>query len=186
MATRKVNEDQLMRGLTQVFRTFGLEGASLTKLTEATGLQRASLYHRFPGGKEEMVVAVLQSTLALIQEQILDPLNGPGSPRQRLEKMSRAVAQFYANGEKACLFDYFSIAPDSHPIREHVNKAMRYWLECLTKVACEAGIKKSDARRRAEDVTAAIQGSLVMARAMNDRRPFRRMVKELPDRLLGD
>ena len=49
MPITKVNEDELLDRLTDVFRTYGYEGASLSKISEATGLQRASLYHRFPG-----------------------------------------------------------------------------------------------------------------------------------------
>jgi len=54
MPSTKVNEEELLDRLTSVFRTHGFEGASLSLISKATGLQRASLYHRFPGGKEEM------------------------------------------------------------------------------------------------------------------------------------
>ena len=59
MALTKINEDELLDRLTDVFRTYGYEGASLSRISEVTGLQRASLYHRFPGGKEDMAKAVL-------------------------------------------------------------------------------------------------------------------------------
>ncbi len=58
MPITKVTEEELLDRLTSVFRTHGFEGASLSLISKATGLQRASLYHRFPGGKEEMAKAV--------------------------------------------------------------------------------------------------------------------------------
>ncbi len=61
MPPSKVNENQLLDRLTGVFRLHGYEGASLSRIAKATGLQRASLYFRFPGGKEEMAEAVLRS-----------------------------------------------------------------------------------------------------------------------------
>ncbi|TGQ06111.1 helix-turn-helix domain-containing protein, partial [Mesorhizobium sp. M00.F.Ca.ET.217.01.1.1] len=41
----------------EVFREHGYEGASLALIGAATGLGKGSLYHFFPGGKEEMARA---------------------------------------------------------------------------------------------------------------------------------
>ena len=59
MGTTKITENQLLERLTRVFQDHGYQGASLSLIAEATGLGRASLYHRFPGGKTDMAVAVL-------------------------------------------------------------------------------------------------------------------------------
>ena len=55
----KITDGQLTEALTRVFQTYGYDGATLSRISDATGLQRASLYHRFPGGKEEMAKFVL-------------------------------------------------------------------------------------------------------------------------------
>ncbi|MEP1982729.1 MAG: helix-turn-helix domain-containing protein, partial [Maribacter dokdonensis] len=60
MRPQKVLDIEILTGLTKVFRSRGYEGASLKELSEATGLKKASLYHRFPNGKQEMADAVLQ------------------------------------------------------------------------------------------------------------------------------
>ncbi|MDU6377660.1 MAG: helix-turn-helix domain-containing protein, partial [Bradyrhizobium sp.] len=39
--------------IAEVFREFGFEGTSLSRITEKTALGKGSLYHFFPGGKEE-------------------------------------------------------------------------------------------------------------------------------------
>ena len=77
-------DDVIIDRLSDVFRSQGYEGASLTKLSEATGLQRASLYYRFPGGKQEMAEAVLAQIDARIATGILGPLKAPGSPAERV------------------------------------------------------------------------------------------------------
>ena len=53
--------------LAEAFREHGFEGASLAQLCEATGLGKGSLYHFFPGGKDEMaeVVAAIQGGIVL-------------------------------------------------------------------------------------------------------------------------
>ena len=47
--------------LGEVFREHGFEGASLALIGERTGLGKGSLYHFFPGGKEEMAAAVTET-----------------------------------------------------------------------------------------------------------------------------
>src|SRR5271155_2092973 len=37
----------------------GLQGASFSEILEASGAPRGSLYHHFPGGKDELVLAAL-------------------------------------------------------------------------------------------------------------------------------
>ena len=48
----------VLPALTEVFRTHGYEGASLALISRHTGLGKGSLYHFFPGGKEEMAAEV--------------------------------------------------------------------------------------------------------------------------------
>jgi len=37
----------------------GLQGASFSEVLEASGAPRGSLYHHFPGGKDELVLAAV-------------------------------------------------------------------------------------------------------------------------------
>src|ERR1700760_3884089 len=38
----------------------GLQGASFSEILQASGAPRGSLYHHFPGGKDELVLAALE------------------------------------------------------------------------------------------------------------------------------
>ncbi|GAY11436.1 helix-turn-helix domain-containing protein [Pseudonocardia sp. N23] len=52
-----IEEGKLIDVLVSVFRDKGFDGTAIADLAAATGLQGASLYHRFPDGKEEMADA---------------------------------------------------------------------------------------------------------------------------------
>ena len=94
MPITKVNEDELLDRLTCVFRTHGFEGASLSLISKATGLQRASLYHRFPGGKEEMANAVLERAWTWLNKKALFPLTGSGTPQERSKRWLKGFMHF--------------------------------------------------------------------------------------------
>jgi AcrR family transcriptional regulator len=50
MAHAKVSKDEVLDHALELFRTFGFEGVSFSDLSAATGLEKPSLYFRFPGG----------------------------------------------------------------------------------------------------------------------------------------
>ncbi len=185
MPITKVNEEELLDRLTSVFRTHGFEGASLSLISKATGLQRASLYHRFPGGKDEMAKAVLERAWTWLNHRALAPLAGPGKAEERVNKMAQGLRTFFRGGRNSCLLDSLSFGSEENDLRRYVQEGMGAWVEALAKVARETGVPAKKARQQAQDAIGRIQGSLVMARVLKDYGPFERMLLELPTVLLG-
>ena len=183
MAHPKIDDENLLAALTRVFRSHGYEGASLSRLTAATGLQRASLYHRFPGGKKDMALAVMRRAETWLQGHVLGPLEGTGAPATRIRKMARALDEFYEGGGAGCLLDALSLGEGEDLIRNSVRTTATAWTEALAGVAREAGLRPREARIAAQEGFMRIQGALVLARATGDREPFKRVLKELPAQL---
>ncbi len=102
---QSIEDEDLMSRLSCVFRDVGYEGASLTLLAEATGLKKASLYHRFPNGKQQMAEEVLASALGWYEAKILAPLRSDAAPTERVAVISRHLDGFYAGGQHACLLN---------------------------------------------------------------------------------
>lgn len=186
MAVQKIDDDVLFDRLTRVFRLYGYEGASLSRISQATGLQRASLYHRFPGGKEEMAKAVLARAGDWLARRILAPLAGAGPPAKRIRLMADRLRQFYSGGRQSCLLDSLSFSADQSEIKKHIKEGMKAWVRALAAVGREAGLPGRMAQQRAEDAIARIQGALVLARAIDDTGPFERTLRALPHVLLGE
>ena len=101
-------KDDVIPKLVGVFHQYGYEGATLSRLSEATGLGRASLYHHFPQGKEGMATAVLDYLNQGLSDHILAPLQSDLPPEVRLQKMAERIDQFYVQGKQACLLALLS------------------------------------------------------------------------------
>ena len=185
MAKAKVDDKVLLDRLTRVFRTYGFEGASLSRISEATGLQRASLYHRFPGGKEEMAEAVLARAAHWLGQHALGPLEGTGDPATRLKRMTRSLREFYVSGKQSCLLDALSFDDATGAVQDHVRDAMDHWIASLARIAREAGLSPSAARHWGEDTVVRIQGALVVARSTGKTGVFERVLREVPGSLGG-
>jgi TetR/AcrR family transcriptional repressor of lmrAB and yxaGH operons len=185
MRTASIPRDEVLQRLTEVFRRVGYEGATLSELSKATGLHRASLYYHFPGGKEEMAHAVLEDLGAIVRTTILGPLQAEGNPEKRLKKMMDAVDAFYAGGKLNCLTGLFALSSAHDLFQTEIGGAIEMWVKALAAIAVEAGAKPTAARARAESWLTQLQGSLIMTRGMGNDASFKRVLKSLPDLILG-
>lgn len=180
-----LDDEELLDRLGRVFREVGYAGASLTALSEATGLKKASLYHRFPGGKEQMAREVLEHAARWLEEEVLIPLRGDGEPRARLVAMARKLDSFYSGGKQACLLNMMSSAHiHEGPFVQPIKRVFRAWIDALAGVAREAGYDRGTAKARAERAVIHLQGALVLSRGTGTTRPFKELLKSLPDDLL--
>eukprot|EP01133_Synstelium_polycarpum_P027257 gene27257-32847_t len=84
--------------LAEIFREYGFEGASLAVIGDKTGLGRGSLYHFFPGGKEEMATAVLHHIDTWFEDRIYHPLRESDDPAAAINAMCRAVSDYFHSG----------------------------------------------------------------------------------------
>ena len=75
MRPQKISDQQLTLNMLEVLRARGFDGSSLNDLALAGGLKKASLYHRYPGGKEKLVASVLKHYTDEIKQEIFDVLS---------------------------------------------------------------------------------------------------------------
>jgi TetR/AcrR family transcriptional regulator, lmrAB and yxaGH operons repressor len=183
MAHRIISDDVFLATALDLFRTYGFEGVSLKRLADATGLEKASLYYRYPGGKDEIVMAVASDVVAWFQTNIFDPLTGNGTARKRITFVAERLRDFYSGGSKACLTDVLSLPGGPKELHATLKGAMQTWISAFAQIAKESGLSSSTARARAEEAIMRIEGSLVLARVIGDNSNFERILKALPDLL---
>lgn len=175
----------LIPELLELFRQHGYEGVSIAHVSKATGLGKSSLYHHFPQGKEQMAMEVLAYINAGVKEFFIAPLQSDMTPAAKLEKMAENISAFYDEGRKSCIVDGLTLGDASAPFHKAIGECLEAWMDAIVDVAIEAGINKTIARERAENVLIAIEGSLVVARAMGNTAVFKRVVQTIPSLVLN-
>lgn len=173
------SRDEVIDRLLATFRSSGYDGASLSDIASATGLGRSSLYHYFPGGKEDMASAVFDKVDAWIDERIIGPLHGEGTPAQRLDRMIAALDAFYAGGRERCILGAFVVGQSGRIFGRRLATVFERWIAALAAVARDSGAKPDEARRRAEAAIMSVQGAVILAGALDDPRLFKAMLADL-------
>ncbi len=171
--------------LFQLFRQYGYDGATLSKIAEVTGLGKASLYHHFPGGKDEMVASVLDYSEAWLTENVLNPLASPGTAVERLQNMCDRVSTLYGGGTQPCLLAMLQAGSGREMTHGQVKSALARWVGAIAKVLAETGMDQALAQRRGEDAIVAIQGALMLSQGLDDPALFQRTIRGLPQNLVG-
>ena len=58
--------ERMVAGASQLLATKGLQATSFGEVIELTDTPRGSIYHHFPGGKDELVLAALRQVADLV------------------------------------------------------------------------------------------------------------------------
>ena len=185
MLKRGVERKEVLRTLGEVFRSHGYEGASLTLITDATGLGKGSLYHLFPGGKEQMASEVLAEIDGWFELNIYAPLRYADDPARAIAAMIAGIDEYFRSGDRICLVGLVALGAARDTFAEAVDSYFARWQDALARLLRRSGLSRSQAQRRAEDALLTIQGALVRARARSDAGIFRRALSDLTKRLLA-
>jgi len=175
-----IADDDLLLRLTREFRRVGYEGATLATLSKATGLKKASLYHRFPGGKEQMAREVLSAADEWLEAHMLEPLRSDRPAAERIEAMIQELDRFYEGGRQACLLNVLA-APvgESGPFGDLVRDALEKWIAALAATLEDMGLDSTTAQHQARRAIALVEGSLVVARGLGTTEPFEECLSSL-------
>lgn len=171
--------------LAEIFREHGYEGASLSLIGRKTGLGKGSLYHFFPGGKEEMAAAVLAEIDAWFEERVYRPLRECADPGDAIREMCRLTADYFRSGRRVCLVGAFALDDVRDRFSGRIRGYFAGWTAALAAALEKAGRPAGTAGEIAEEAVIAIQGALVLARALDDASVFARAIARVEARLLA-
>ncbi|VXD24475.1 TetR/AcrR family transcriptional regulator [Planktothrix paucivesiculata] len=179
----KMPKETYVPCLLQLFRQYGYDGATLSKISQATGLGKASLYHHFPGGKNEMVKAVLDYLEQWSEENLLSTLRGEGDAESRLRRMCDRLNQLYQGGQQPCVFVILLSGSARDVFHDQVKGLFVTWIDAIAQVLIEAGMDEKLAQERGEDAAIAIQGGLILSQGLDNPSAFQRVIQQLPKQL---
>ena len=157
--------DRMVQSAVVLLAKKGVQATSFSEVLEASGAPRGSLYHHFPGGKDELIAAAVDlagdGAIAL-----LDGLEGRPNAEilDEFLAMWRSVlnrSQFSAG----CSVLAVTIAPSSPELLDHAATVFRAWRGRLSELLRAGGLSDADARRFATTVVAASEGAVVLSRA---------------------
>jgi AcrR family transcriptional regulator len=169
------SRNKMIQSAALLFREHGYSGTGFRDVIEHSGAPRGSIYHHFPGGKEQLAADTVAWAAAVVERRINraaqngDPIIALGlfveAWREVLEDSNfRAGCPIVAVAAEA---DAGSTATSA------AAAAFVRWQDLIARALLDAGVGRTDARRLATLVVAAIEGAILLCRARRDIRPLR-------------
>lgn len=169
--------DHVVISIAGVFRRYGYEAATMRLLSEESGLGRSSLYHHFPGGKEDMALAVLTYVEHVLTDQLLAPLKSALAPKQQIRYFLKNLDNYYESGELGCVLGALSLRDSPAPVADRVSQIMRLWISIMVKYLRSHGRK--NAGLVGERIVRLVQGGLVLSLSTGDAGFFHNALKDV-------
>lgn len=176
----------MVRSAVTLFAGRGMSATSFSDVLADSGAPRGSIYHHFPGGKQQLTIDAVRFTA----ERVLTYLRaGPAaSPRAELERFVSLWREVVvaSSATSGCAVAGVALdTTDDAPLLAVVAEVFRSWVEALAAQLVAAGLATERAAPVAETTLAAMEGALILCRAEGSARPLDTVAAELV-RLLGD
>ena len=154
--------DQIIDTTCDLMEAQGYHATGLNQIVAESGAPKGSLYHYFPGGKEEMAAEAIDRTGRQLAERIRANLARPAELGSDLQEFARVVAfHVEASGFRAG-GPLTAVAMETATSSERLNLACRDAFSRVTGAFAErlqaGGVPPTRAEGLAAFVTAALEG----------------------------
>jgi len=165
-------KQRILYASAELFRRRGYSGTGLKQISQASHAPFGSLYHHFPGGKEELGEDVIRESgefFRVLVESVFD-----GEP----DLVSGVRAVFDGAAETVRVTDFqdacpiaviaLEVASTNERLRLATADVFESWITSATTRFAAAGFPRRRARELALALIAALEGAFVLARALRD------------------
>lgn len=153
----------------ELFRRQGLVGTGIKQILTAANAPFGSLYHHFPGGKDQLAAESIARAGAYYAALVFEHLVSEPDPVASIRKA------FLAAGETLRTTDYadacpietiaLEVASTNETLRLATAEVFESWVQGMTLWLEAGGVETAEARPLAFTILSALEGAFVFCRA---------------------
>jgi TetR/AcrR family transcriptional regulator, lmrAB and yxaGH operons repressor len=172
MPAPALHRDAIVRAAATLFRRDGYAATGTNAIVRESGAPKGSLYHYFPGGKEEIAVAAVEHAGGVVARTLTALVADSPTPGAALRAYGRLVAGWLADSgyRDGCPIatTLLETAPGSPACTAAGRAAFDAWAEVLAGGLRDHGVAGGEATRLGRLAVVALEGALVVARVEQD------------------
>ena len=165
-----------MEASAELFRRNGYTGTGLKQIVTTANAPFGSLYHFFPGGKEQLGAEVIRSS-GMMYLQLFEIFFAPAPD------LVSGVEAFFAGAAvtlretgyaDACPIATVAleVASTNEPLRKATAEVFTAWIDAGTKGFAKFGLAEDVARSLTLSLVASLEGAFVLSRALRSTEPL--------------
>ncbi|MEV6901857.1 TetR/AcrR family transcriptional regulator [Amycolatopsis sp. NPDC051372] len=169
-------KDRILAAGAELFRRGGYTGTGVKQIVEKASAPFGSLYHFFPGGKEQLAEEVIR-TSGMEYAQLFDVFISPAPD------LVAGIEAFFASGVTTLMeTDYvegcpiatvaLEVATTSEPLRQATADVFTAWIDAGTAGFAAFGLPAEQGRVLTIALITSLEGAFVLARSMRSPDPM--------------
>ena len=176
MANIALHKDNIVRTAMRLFRKQGYASTGLQQILAESGAPKGSLYHYFPGGKEELGKAAVTLAGQLMGEMLAGLAAKHEKPGPFVHAYCGVMAGWMEESEfrSGCPIatTMLETVPNSPLLTKVGQQILDHWISIIAPVYVRSGLSQADAKSKAELLIASMEGALLLARIRQDTSPI--------------
>jgi AcrR family transcriptional regulator len=168
--------ERIVQSSAELFRRQGFTGTGVKQIVAEASAPFGSLYHFFPGGKEQLGEEVIRWSGALYG-QLIDVFFPPGAdPVAATRAFFTGAAETLEETAYADACPIATVALEvsstNEPMRAACADVFESWIELASDRLTGAGLSRARSRKLAVSMLWSLEGAVVLARAMRSTEPL--------------
>lgn len=171
--------DRMLDSTIRMLAAGGYQGASFSTVLERANAPRGSIYHHFPGGKDELVSRAIERSWERTAAHLESLRGGPAT-----DVVAGFVALWRAllvraDFEVGCSVLAVTVSAADADIRIRAGDIFGAWQQLLAELLVSGGVPADRSKSLANLLLAACEGAVVLARAQRSTEPLDAVEREL-------
>ena len=176
------SRDRMIVSTALLIRERGARATSLDDILEHSGAPRGSIYHHFPGGREQLLREATDYAGAYVARR----LERTDDPLAAIDSLYAEYCTNLRESDFRAGCPVVAVAVEGPDLREHVVGAFQRWREAIARGFAAAGIDVARADELALLTISAFEGGLILARAYHDLAPLENVRREIRERVQAE
>ena len=169
-------KQRIMGSSAELFRRQGYTGTGVKQIVAEASAPFGSLYHFFPGGKEQLGEEVIRWSGGMYLQLFVTVVSEVDGVAEAVERFFSGAAETLEETgyEDACPIATVAleVASTNEPLRIATADVFGTWIDGGTAFFAGAGIPEARARELALEMLCALEGAFVFCRAMRTTEPM--------------
>jgi AcrR family transcriptional regulator len=168
--------DRIMESSAELFRRQGYTGTGVKQIVASANAPFGSLYHFFPGGKEQLGAEVIRRSGGLYIELFAGIAGGAPDVVSAVRDFFSGAAETLRDTDYADACPIATVALEvastNEPLRQATAEVFDSWIAAASEYFAAAGIARARARALAFSMLCLLEGAFVFSRAMRSTEPL--------------
>jgi len=169
-------KDRIVGAGAELFRRQGYAGTGVKQIVAEANAPFGSLYHFFPGGKEQLAAEVIRFSGGMYAQVVVEAIAPAKDPLHLVDLFFSGAAQHLreTDYEDACPIATVAleVASTSEPLRQATAEVFEGWIAGLAASLRSVGVPEDRSRELSLAMLLSLEGAFVLSRAGRTTEPL--------------